>query len=81
MVDTRPDELVLSDHKDMKYGKFIEHTACWDINKRGAVGETLLHMCVLHNTPIHTEIAKLLLRAYPKLALDYYEGEDYYGRL
>ena len=42
-------------------------------------GETALHLCVLHDTPMHTDIAKILLRRYPKMALDIYEGVEYYG--
>lgn len=46
---------------------------------RGGVGETVLHLCYLNNTPIHDEIAKIMLDLYPDLALDIYEAEEYYG--
>ena len=59
---------------------FKDHEACWDLEFRGAVGETALHLCYLNNTPIHLEIAKILLDLYPKLALDVYEAEEYYGK-
>lgn len=59
--------------------RFSDHEACWDLECRGAVGETVLHLCYLNNTPIHLEIAKVLLDLYPKLALDIYEAEEYYG--
>ena len=58
---------------------FSDHEACWDLECRGAVGETVLHLCYLNNTPIHIEIAKVLLDLYPKLSLDFYEAEEYYG--
>ena len=58
---------------------FSDHEACWDLECRGAVGETVLHLCYLNNTPIHIEIAKVLLDLYPKLSLDIYEAEEYYG--
>lgn len=58
---------------------FTDHEACWDLEFRGAVGETALHLCFLNNTLIHLEIAKILLDYYPKLALDVYEAEEYYG--
>jgi hypothetical protein len=31
------------------------------------------------DSPAHLEIATLLLSLYPKLALDMYEGDEYYG--
>lgn len=59
---------------------FVKHEACWDLEFRGAVGETTLHLCYLNNTPIHLEIARILLDLYPKLSLDIYEAEEYYGK-
>ena len=56
-----------------------DHYACWDLNKRGAVGETPLHLCLLQDTPVLNEISKVLIKLYPKQVLDYYEGEEYYG--
>ena len=79
LVDTRPDEQVLQEFKDGEFIKFEEHIACYDLNWRGAMGETILHLCCLFNTPVHTDIAKILLRMYPKMALDYYEADEYYG--
>ena len=61
--------------------KFVKHDACWDLEKRGGVGETPFHLLYLNYTPAHLEIAKCLLRLYPKMALDYYEGEEYYGKI
>lgn len=63
-------------------GKFMqlgEHDACWELSKRGPVGETALHLCFLNDTPVHREIAWTLLDIYPSLALDIYEGAEYYG--
>ena len=31
------------------------------------------------DTSVHHEVASVLLRLYPKLSLDVYEGEEYYG--
>ena len=85
-MDTRPDEQVLAEYCAMSEKEtddvseyMTEHEACWDLNLRGGVGETALHLCVLHDTPMHTDIAKILLRRYPKMALDIYEGIEYYG--
>ena len=71
-----------SSHKDSPTCiQFTEHQACWDLNHRGAVGETALHICVLFSNTDESfrEISKLLLNVYPKLSLDYYEGDEYHG--
>lgn len=52
---------------------------CWDINERGAVGETILHLCLLNATSLHADLAKRLLRFYPKLINDIYMSDEYYG--
>ncbi|XP_049958127.1 transient receptor potential cation channel subfamily V member 5 [Schistocerca serialis cubense] len=52
---------------------------CWDLKERGAVGETVLHLCLLNATSTHAELAKRLLRFYPKLVNDIYMGDQYYG--
>ncbi|XP_038069039.1 transient receptor potential cation channel subfamily V member 5-like [Patiria miniata] len=74
-------ELMLEFHEyqQVAINRFTEHQACWDLCKRGEVGETILHLCYLNNTKVHREIARFLLEMYPKLALDVYEGADYYG--
>lgn len=41
----------------------------WNIKERGAVGETILHLCLLNATQLHADLAKRLLRYYP-LMLD-----------
>lgn len=52
---------------------------CFDIKKLGAVGETILHLCILNDTDIHIELAKKIIMAYPKMVNDYYIGDEYYG--
>ena len=52
---------------------------CWDVDLRGAVGESCLHLCLLNATPVHAELAKRLIRFYPKLINDIYMSDDYYG--
>lgn len=54
------------------------HT-CWKIKERGAVGETILHLCLLNATSLHADIAKRLLRFYPRLINDIYMSDEYYG--
>ncbi|GFS23199.1 transposable element Tcb2 transposase, partial [Elysia marginata] len=60
------------------FNKFTPHKACWDLNKRGGVGESPFHLLYLMDSPVHFEVGKILLRMYPNLALDVYEGEEYY---
>jgi transient receptor potential cation channel subfamily V protein 5 len=52
---------------------------CWDLDKRGNVGETTLHLCLLSATALHSDLAKRLLRIYPKLINDVYLNDEYYG--
>ncbi|XP_058801276.1 uncharacterized protein LOC131670008 [Phymastichus coffea] len=52
---------------------------CWSLNERGAVGETILHLCLLNATSIHADLAKRLLRFYPNLINDIYLDDEYYG--
>lgn len=62
------------------FNKFTPHDACWDLEKRGGVGETPFHLLYLMDTPVHFEVARILLHLYPNLALDIYEGDEYYGK-
>ena len=64
---------------DDEFNKFEPHEACWDIKKRGADGETILHLCLVGDSETHLTIANILLDMYPKMALDFYEGDEYYG--
>jgi len=61
----------------------IERTVCWDLQQRGDAGETALHLCLLFSIKQSKfrDIAIALLNAFPKLSLDYYELEEYYGKL
>ncbi|CAB3220911.1 unnamed protein product [Arctia plantaginis] len=52
---------------------------CWDLKERGAVGETILHLCILNASSLLANLAKRLLRFYPKLINDIYMGDEYYG--
>lgn len=52
---------------------------CWDINKRGAVGETPLHLCFLNATNYHMDLAKRMLKLFPRLIDDIYMSDEYYG--
>lgn len=52
---------------------------CWDLKKRGAVGESIFHLCLLNASSLHADLAKRLLRFYPKLINDIYMSDEYYG--
>lgn len=60
-------------------GKWTDHEACWQMQYRGSLGETLLHVLIICDTKIHTKLARTLIRCFPKLALDVVEGEEYLG--
>lgn len=51
----------------------------WNINKRAAVGETILHLCFLNATRVHYEIAKIVIKKYPPLVNDIYISDEFYG--
>lgn len=38
-----------------------------------------MHLCMLSATSIHADLAKRLLKFYPKLIVDIYLDEEYYG--
>nr|CAB3267287.1 transient receptor potential cation channel subfamily V member 6 [Phallusia mammillata] len=52
---------------------------CWDINKRGPLGETVLHICFLNNYYLHNFLAKEMINVFPNLLHDIYQGDEYYG--
>ncbi|BFZ08106.1 hypothetical protein BsWGS_11144 [Bradybaena similaris] len=73
------DEQLKAQYVEDHFNKFTPHDACWDLEKRGGVGETPFHLLYLMDTPVHFEVARILLHLYPNLALDIYEGDEYYG--
>ena len=52
---------------------------CFKLDKCGAVGESLLHTCMLVGTPLFIEVAKRLILHFPKMVNDIYLSEDYFG--
>ena len=48
--------LVGTDTKESHPERFTEH--CWNVENRGAVGETTFHVCFLMGTPTHMYCAK-----------------------
>jgi len=64
-----------------KSSKFFNMTkVCFDTSKRGAVGETLLHLCLLNNSYLHNELAKRLLLHFPEMVNDFYLSEEFFGQ-
>ncbi|TKR77218.1 hypothetical protein L596_018231 [Steinernema carpocapsae] len=61
-------------NRSIKYRELV-----WDIDERGKMGENLLHICLLHNTVDHNDLAKLVVKRYPKMVNDIFISEEYYG--
>lgn len=78
--ETRTDEQLLNEYKEDHFNKVVPHEACWDLNQRGGVGETPFQILYLVDSPESHAVGEILLRLYPKLSLDVYEGEEYFGR-
>lgn len=78
--ETRTDEQLLNEYKEDYFNKVVPHEACWDLNQRGGVGETPFQILYLVDSPAHHAVGEILLRLYPKLSLDVYEGEEYFGK-
>ncbi|XP_054273420.1 transient receptor potential cation channel subfamily V member 6 [Macrosteles quadrilineatus] len=72
-----PIEASLSPHDPL--AKWTDHEACWQMQYRGSLGETLLHVLIICDTKVHTRLARILLKCFPHLALDVVEGEEYLG--
>ncbi|XP_076454836.1 transient receptor potential cation channel subfamily V member 5-like [Babylonia areolata] len=73
------DILAQDDESAVKTGERMYREQCWDVDQRGTVGETILHLCMLSATQIHFDLAKRLLKHFPGLINDIYLGEEYYG--
>ncbi|XP_053678362.1 uncharacterized protein LOC128728743 [Anopheles nili] len=72
-----PIEASLSPHDPLS--KWVDHKACWQMQYRGLLGESLLHVLIICDTKIHTKLARILLRVFPEQATDVMEGEEYLG--
>lgn len=59
--------------------RWTDHVACWQMQYRGSLGESLLHVLIICDTVIHTRLSRLLLKHYPMLSQDAVEGEEYLG--
>lgn len=59
--------------------RWMDHVACWQMQYRGSLGESLLHVLIICDTVVHTRLSRLLLKHYPMLSQDVVEGEEYLG--
>lgn len=50
-----------------------DHSACWKMQYRGSLGESLLHILIMGNSLIHTKIARTLIRHFPRTVIDVIE--------
>lgn len=46
--------------------KWKDHEACWQMQHRGSLGESLLHVLIICDTRAHTRIARTLIKCFPK---------------
>ena len=54
-----------------------DHSACWKMQYRGSLGESLLHILIMGNSLIHTKIARTLVRHFPRTVIDVIEVENH----
>jgi len=71
---TIPIEASLSIHDPL--GKWEDHKACWQMQYRGALGESLLHVLIICDSKIHTKLARVLLRVFPNLLQELVEQDE-----
>lgn len=81
-IERKDDQQIINDYNYLEtpHFQFYDHEACWRLDCRGSMGETALHLLCLHGSSTSTDIAKIMLKLYPKLSLDMYEGDEYYGK-
>jgi len=60
---------------------WVDHEACWKMEYRGSLGESLLHVLLICDSRFHTKLAKILIKHFPKMALDVVEGDEFKGKL
>ena len=44
------------------------------------MGETPLHVCMVKDSELHLEVARIMLQLYPALSNDIYENDEYFGQ-
>ena len=61
------------------HSSWEDHRACWKMQYRGSLGESLLHILIMGDSLIHTKIARTVIRHFPHSVMDVIEGEEYHG--
>ncbi|CAJ0597219.1 unnamed protein product [Cylicocyclus nassatus] len=51
----------------------------WRLEERGAMGETIIGICLLQGTDVHNKLAMKIMERFPKLINDIHLSEDFYG--
>ncbi|KJH46088.1 ankyrin repeat protein [Dictyocaulus viviparus] len=51
----------------------------WKLEERGAMGETIIGICLLQGTDVHNKLAMKIIETFPKLVNDINISEDFYG--
>lgn len=79
------DQIITIRHKERTGSDFntasnLKKFICWRIDCRGAVGETLLHVCFLSGLSPHMKLlAQRLIYFFPNIINDFYICDEYYG--
>lgn len=74
---TKIQELTTGQLEETNPENFKSH--CFRLDAVGAVGESLLHLCMLNGTDLFIELAKRLIMHFPAMINDIYLSEDYFG--
>ncbi|CAD5222224.1 unnamed protein product [Bursaphelenchus xylophilus] len=78
-------EVISARHKERTGNAFtvvstLKKYVCWRLDCRGAVGETLLHVCFLSGLPDNMKLlAHRLIALFPNIINDFYLCDEYYG--
>ncbi|KAK6744647.1 hypothetical protein RB195_011396 [Necator americanus] len=51
----------------------------WKLEERGAMGETIIGICLLQGSDLHNKLAMKIMDVFPKLVNDINISEDFYG--
>jgi len=65
--------------KENEKREYKTKLVCFDLNKRGKNGETLLHLCFANGSYLHMLVARRLVAIYPNMVNDICIGDEHYG--
>lgn len=72
-------QVTITKSKSSNVEKEKEREVCWKLEERGACGETVLHLALICATVFHLDLARRLVRLFPKIVNDIYINDEYYG--